>query len=54
MRRTYREDFKKFARSPGFLLYEIGDHLIDMYRRTCRAFAGVGRAGAAAAVRPGG
>ena len=39
MRRTYREDFKKFARSPGFLLYEIGDHLIDMYRRTLQGFA---------------
>ncbi len=39
MRRTYREDFRKFARSPGFLLYEIGDHLIDMYRRTLQGFA---------------
>ena len=39
MRRTYREDFLKFARSPGFLLYEVGDHLVEMYRRTLRAFA---------------
>ena len=38
MRRTYREDFVKFARSPGFLLYEIGDHLVEMYRRTLRGF----------------
>lgn len=41
MRRTYREDFRKFAKSPGFLLYEIGDHLVDMYRRTQRSFAEV-------------
>ena len=38
MRRTYREDFLKFARSPGFLLYEIGDYLIEGYRRTLREF----------------
>lgn len=38
MRRTYREDFVKFAKSPGFLLYEIGDHLTEMYRRTLRDF----------------
>ena len=40
IRRTYREDFLKFARSPGFLLYEIGDHLLEMYRRTLREFSG--------------
>jgi magnesium transporter len=33
MKRTYRDDFIKFARTPGFLLYEMGDHLIDGYRR---------------------
>ncbi len=38
MRRTYREDFLRFARSPGFLLYEIGDYLIESYRRTLRSF----------------
>lgn len=38
MRRTYREDFLKFAKSPGFLLYEIGDHLTETYRRTLRGF----------------
>lgn len=38
MRRTYRDDFHKFARSPGFLLYEIGDYLIESYRRTLRGF----------------
>lgn len=39
LRRTYREDFHRFARSPGFLLYEIGDHLIDAYRRSLREFS---------------
>lgn len=34
MNRVYREDFRKFARSPGFLLYEIADHLVETYRRT--------------------
>lgn len=38
MRRTYRDDFLKFARTPGFLLYEIGDYLIESYRRTLRGF----------------
>jgi magnesium transporter len=38
MRRTYREDFHKFARTPGFLLYEVGDYLIESYRRTLRGF----------------
>lgn len=39
MRRTYREDFRRFAKSPGFLLYELGDHLIESYRRTFARFA---------------
>ncbi len=39
MRRTYREDFKRFAKTPGFLLYELGDHLIESYRRICAHFA---------------
>ena len=42
MKRTYREDFFKFAQSPGFLLYEIGDHLIEVYRRTLREYSNVG------------
>ncbi len=33
MRRTYREDFIQFSRSHGFLLYELGDHLLDQHRR---------------------
>lgn len=39
MRRTYREDFVRFARSPGFLLYEIADHLVDCHRRAFKAFS---------------
>jgi magnesium transporter len=39
VRRTYRQDFLKFARGPGFLLYECWDHLIDGYRTADRGFA---------------
>jgi magnesium transporter len=31
VRRDYRSDFVRFARSPSFLLYEIWDHLIESY-----------------------
>ena len=31
--RLYREDFRKFARSSGFLLYELGSHLLESQRR---------------------
>ncbi len=31
--RTCPEDFRQFAESPGFLLYEFWDHLIADYRR---------------------
>ncbi|MEW5847890.1 MAG: magnesium transporter CorA family protein [Myxococcota bacterium] len=34
VRRRYRQDFVKFARSPSFLLYECFDTLIQSYRRT--------------------
>lgn len=33
VRRLYRDDFRKFARSSGFLLYELGSHLLDSCRR---------------------
>ena len=33
IQRIYREDFRKFARSSGFLLYEFGSHLLESYRR---------------------
>lgn len=39
MRRTYGEDFRKFAQSPGFLLYEIADHLTETYRRAMQGLA---------------
>ncbi len=39
MRSTYSEDFQMFAKSPGFLLYEVGDHLLEQYRRTLRSFS---------------
>lgn len=40
MRRTYREDFVQFSRSHGFLLYELGDHLLDQHRRALQAATG--------------
>jgi magnesium transporter len=39
MRRVYREDFAKFARSPGFLIYELADNLLDSHRRTHGEFS---------------
>ena len=33
IQRIYRDDFHKFARSSGFLLYELGSHLLESYRR---------------------
>lgn len=32
--RIYREDFQKFARSSGFLLYELASVLLETYRRS--------------------
>lgn len=31
VRRDYRSDFLRFARSPSFLLYELWDHLLENY-----------------------
>jgi magnesium transporter len=39
IQRTYREDFLKFSKSPGFLLYEIADHLVEGYRRILLGFS---------------
>ena len=36
VRRSYRQDFQTFAKSPGFLLYELWDHLIASYKKTTR------------------
>jgi magnesium transporter len=40
IQRIYREDFRKFARSSGFLLYELGSHLLESYRRIFQYFTG--------------
>ena len=37
VRRTYANDFQKFAKTLSFLLYEIWDHLIDSYLKVLRA-----------------
>ncbi len=39
IRRIYREDFFKFAKSSGFLLYELASRLLDSYRKTSQQFA---------------
>jgi magnesium transporter len=39
IRRIYREDFFKFAKSSGFLLYEVASRLLDSYRKTFQQFA---------------
>jgi magnesium transporter len=39
MRETCHEDFVRFSRSPGFLLYEVGDHLLNVYRQNLRQLA---------------
>jgi magnesium transporter len=31
VKKDYRADFRRFARSPSFLMYELWDHLIDNY-----------------------
>jgi magnesium transporter len=33
IQRIYREDFRKFAHSSGFLFYEVGSHLLESHRR---------------------
>lgn len=39
VRRTYREDFRRFAKTSGFLVYEIFDHLVESYRRSFTFFS---------------
>jgi len=38
VRRAYRADFQRFARSPSFLLYELWDHLVENYLAVHRVF----------------
>ena len=39
IRQVYRDDFRKFAQSSGFLLYELGSRLLDSHRRAYSHFA---------------
>lgn len=38
IRRIYHDDFKKFARSSGFLLFELGSCLLESHRRVFEHF----------------
>jgi magnesium transporter len=38
LRKDYRNDFVRFAKSPSFLVYEIWDHLIDNYLSVQKRF----------------
>ena len=38
VRKSYIADFKRFAQSPSFLLYELWDHLIDNYLSVHKKF----------------
>jgi magnesium transporter len=38
VRKSYVADFKRFAQSPSFLLYELWDHLIDNYLSVHKKF----------------
>lgn len=38
VRRSYLADFRRFAQSPSFLLYELWDHLIDNYLTVHKRF----------------
>lgn len=40
MRRNYGQDFRRFAKSPSFLVYEIWDHLVENYLHVQRMFEG--------------
>lgn len=39
MLKIYRDDFRAFARTAGFLLFELASQLSDSYRRTYQGFA---------------
>ena len=51
VRRDYRSDFLRFARSPSFLVYELWDHLIDNYLSVQKVDGGARRAAPARAQR---
>jgi magnesium transporter len=39
MRHVYKDDFLKFSKSPGFLLYELADGLCSIYRQGLRTIS---------------
>lgn len=40
VRKRYRQDFRKFAKTGSFMIYEYWDALVDSYKRAMRAFEG--------------
>ena len=40
VRKHYRQDFRKFAKTGSFLIYEYWDALVDSYKKAMRAFEG--------------
>ena len=40
VRKRYRQDFRKFAKTGSFLIYEYWDALVDSYKKAMRAFEG--------------
>ena len=40
VRKRYRQDFRKFAKTGSFLIYEYWDALIDSHKKAMRAFEG--------------
>ena len=39
MRKSYHEDFINVAQTAGFLVFEIADHLVNVYQKTMHRFA---------------
>src|SRR3954465_7189030 len=39
VRRHYRQDFQRYAKTPSFLVYEFWDALVESYKRTIRGLA---------------
>src|SRR5688572_31622803 len=40
VRKRYRQDFRKFAKTGSFMIYEYWDALVDSYKKAMRAFEG--------------
>ena len=40
VRKHYRQDFRKFAKTGSFMIYECWDALVDSYKKAMRAFEG--------------